>query len=522
MPRKKRKQKTMTFADRAKAIKKKYPRAAWDTIEKNALNKELDALVEEQEAYRNVMGMTEAENKPSISSNPSQMMQQPQMRGGGALGAYFKVRGAPMGYDQYAYGGDMVSNTYAGGGKMRYQGGGPETVVSEVVQPTSMNFETVIESLRERSPKDIHSYFLGEGKDLPIENKRQIYQGLVQDYPLKLQEQYDPQKGSYSVGFQDTVEGYSRNPKYYGDEDVSTYGVRYGSGFYEPVERGEFTGRRMGTEGTQYRTITPNSPQYTLTPSEYQTGPQRAYGGRMQYQTGGVELDPSYFLDQEEPLQVESWMTNLDSYSPAFNQSAKPNRQERQLTTGEILPSVISGAGSVLGNVLLASRDRKAAPTTPQQITAEEIDLSPARERLLRQSELERRIAQRNVRGAARTRGEYLATLGATSAGIQREVGNQLAELDLRQDLTNAEKRQRANELNARYRAQAQQIDMAREDARQQRQRDYLASIIEAPGAVFRDIRSTAAQKRRDKTIASGKSVLPPEIVERLLKTYQG
>ena len=527
----KRKKKTMTFADRAKAIKKKYPRAAWDTIEKNALNKELDTLVEEQEAYRNAMGMNEAEGKPSITSNQSNMMQQPQMRGGGALGAYFNVRNNPMGYDQYAYGGMNVS-PYVGNAKMTYQTGGGEPVVTEVEEPASVDFEKVIESLRERSPKDIHGYFLSpEGSNLPLERKRQIYQGLVQDYPLQLQEQYDPQEGSYSVGFQDVVEGYSRNPKYYGDEDVSTYGVRYGSGFYEPVEQMEFQDRPMDMEGTQYRTITDKSPQYSLTPSEYKSTRGYGYGGKTMYQIGGPYEDPVAALDAE--LGIDPYATQPAEFQPTQVEVGKllsdrrADRIKRRqsgdaLTRREVLPSVISGAGAVLGNVLLAGRDRKAAPTQAQQVTAEQVDFSPIEQSLRERAGLEGRIARRNLRTAARTRGEYLAGIGATSAALQRELGSQLADLQVREDLTNAEKRQRANELNAQYRAQAQQVDMAREEARQQRQRDYLASIIETPGAVARDIRSVAAQKRRDKTIAAGKSVLPPEIVQQLLQSYQG
>lgn len=42
----------LTFADRAKKITKSYPRASWDRIEKEQLERELSALAEEQEQYR--------------------------------------------------------------------------------------------------------------------------------------------------------------------------------------------------------------------------------------------------------------------------------------------------------------------------------------------------------------------------------------------------------------------------------------------------------------------------------------
>lgn len=49
----------LTFADRAKAILKKYPRAKSDKIERDALEQEMNALQQEQEAFRNAMGMNQ-------------------------------------------------------------------------------------------------------------------------------------------------------------------------------------------------------------------------------------------------------------------------------------------------------------------------------------------------------------------------------------------------------------------------------------------------------------------------------
>ena len=45
----------MSFASRAKKIQSKYPRAAFDPYEKAELEREMDALIEEQEAYKQAM-----------------------------------------------------------------------------------------------------------------------------------------------------------------------------------------------------------------------------------------------------------------------------------------------------------------------------------------------------------------------------------------------------------------------------------------------------------------------------------
>lgn len=50
---------TPTFAQRAKKIMRKYPKASFDKIEKDALEMEMDALIAEQEAYKQSMGMTQ-------------------------------------------------------------------------------------------------------------------------------------------------------------------------------------------------------------------------------------------------------------------------------------------------------------------------------------------------------------------------------------------------------------------------------------------------------------------------------
>lgn len=55
------KKNTKTFADRARAIEKKYSRAKFDPIEASDMERELESLMKEQEQYREVMGMNNQE-----------------------------------------------------------------------------------------------------------------------------------------------------------------------------------------------------------------------------------------------------------------------------------------------------------------------------------------------------------------------------------------------------------------------------------------------------------------------------
>lgn len=63
------KQKTQTFAERAQAIIKKYPRAKWDKIEQNDLVRELRALRDEQEQVRSLMEVADKANAIDAGQN---------------------------------------------------------------------------------------------------------------------------------------------------------------------------------------------------------------------------------------------------------------------------------------------------------------------------------------------------------------------------------------------------------------------------------------------------------------------
>jgi len=67
------KKKDKTFAERAKKIIKKYPRAEWDNIEKEQLDRELAELAQEQEEYKRA-------NKIGEYSDEAQQEQQMQQQ----------------------------------------------------------------------------------------------------------------------------------------------------------------------------------------------------------------------------------------------------------------------------------------------------------------------------------------------------------------------------------------------------------------------------------------------------------
>lgn len=71
-----------TFAQRAKSIMKKYPRAKFDSVEKEAMEQELDALIAEQEAMKQAMGVGAPEQQMELDTQQAMLegsMEEPQM-----------------------------------------------------------------------------------------------------------------------------------------------------------------------------------------------------------------------------------------------------------------------------------------------------------------------------------------------------------------------------------------------------------------------------------------------------------
>ena len=85
----------LTFAQKAQRIQSKYPRAAFDPHEKAELEREMDALIQEQEAFKQAMGIDAMpEQQMKLDANQAMMegqMEEPQMFAGGSTGNDFDL-----------------------------------------------------------------------------------------------------------------------------------------------------------------------------------------------------------------------------------------------------------------------------------------------------------------------------------------------------------------------------------------------------------------------------------------------
>lgn len=198
--------------------------------------------------------------------------------------------------------------------------------------------------------------------------------------------------------------------------------------------------------------LLPNSPLMANQNDRYRFGPE------------GEQSNPVNFtmpITEEIPDEI---VNQVEVKSP-INQPFTTIGQ-----TQGILPSVLSGLASSVGNIVLG------ATTKPIQFnkayTPEQISLAKERDILSRNATIARNIAARNYRNAG-SRGAYMAGIGATGAGINQQLGDAMSQSYMKEGLTNLEQRNKANELN-------RGIDMVNYQARVQADQDKKAYVSQA------------------------------------------
>jgi len=156
--------------------------------------------------------------------------------------------------------------------------------------------------------------------------------------------------------------------------------------------------------------------------------------------------------------------------------------QDKQIgQTQSILPSVIAGGISMLGNIALGKTVKEHKFN--KSYGADQISLAKERERLAREATTARNIGMRNLRGAG-SRGAYLAGAGNVSAGVNQQLGDALSQSYFKEGMTNLEQRQRADELNRHVAMMNYQAKINADNER----RGYYAAAAGQPGKIMADI----------------------------------
>ena len=199
------------------------------------------------------------------------------------------------------------------------------------------------------------------------------------------------------------------------------------------------------------------------------------------------------FAATGRPMNIDTKLTTPNNYSinptnpvRAAGLSDAPAQsvigQDQQIgQTQSILPSVIAGGISMLGNIALGKTVKEHKFN--KSYGADQISLAKERERLAREATTARNIGMRNLRGAG-SRGAYLAGAGNVSAGVNQQLGDALSQSYFKEGMTNLEQRQRADELNRHVAMMNYQAKINADNER----RGYYAAAAGQPGKIMADI----------------------------------
>ena len=172
-------------------------------------------------------------------------------------------------------------------------------------------------------------------------------------------------------------------------------------------------------------------------------------------------------------------------------------------STQGMLPSLIGGAASMVGNMIMS------AGTKPMELKSsyapEQISLARQRERLSREAGTAQNVTMRGLRESG-SRGSYLSNVGTAIAGINSNLSDDLTQSYMNEEMTNLEQRNRAQD----YR---KNIDMANWQARQQAVNDkraYQSAAISTIPSAMTDINRIQGQNALLESLGSQNYMIAP------------
>lgn len=160
-----------------------------------------------------------------------------------------------------------------------------------------------------------------------------------------------------------------------------------------------------------------------------------------------------------------------------------------------IVPSIASGAATVLGNLYLANQagknyDKINLPRVSPFLA----NLSNERSIALRNAIAARANAIKNVKSAARSRGEMLSNLSATDTAIQKNLADIYSGINSREFAANQAEKARAQSTNAELASREAQYNTAAKTQAQKERLAYQAAAMQSLPQTMKDIRQSQQQ----------------------------
>lgn len=193
------------------------------------------------------------------------------------------------------------------------------------------------------------------------------------------------------------------------------------------------------------------------------------------------------------------------TYTPELEaQLATPNTAASVKGSGEfspystsIAPSLISGAASGIGNLLLAGQQKDSLPRVNlQRVGAPNISYAQGRAASKREAARATGESKYASKRASRTRGEYLSNVGAKEAAISGRLGESLSKSHADEALVNAKMKAGMSRANAQIAAKEEMFNAQQSSKESANREAYLSAAIGTIPQMTKDITATKSQDK--------------------------
>ncbi len=204
-------------------------------------------------------------------------------------------------------------------------------------------------------------------------------------------------------------------------------------------------------------------------------------------------MDMSVQPYDEQPVTLGKMNTLSDTEIANLNKQAKQAEYTRgdefKDKYGQYLPSIISGASNIAGNLLLANKAKNIPKINPAMVAPERINLTGAKEQARRDAEIQRNTLKKGLRDVGANTGATLTNIATGTAGIDRNLGSRLTSLDTQEAMANAQFGQQAGMSNQAAMNMARQIQAQMEQQALQDRLGYYNAAFQAPQLALKDYR---------------------------------
>jgi hypothetical protein len=447
------KQKTPTFAERAQAIIKKYPRAKWDKIEQNDLVRELRKLREEQEQVRGLMEVADkandVDNGMFTPGNPEQSFGPVNAEQGDprfqkwaenvpGMGQPMEVDPSKMDF--------MAMQQQAYGGMMNFDGlSGNTGYMNGFITPDRAN---TISYNRD-----------GSRSDGTIEGNKKYYQSLDQaQRPWMAGETQNPfQVPNFPPAVQQPQGEWQRSVMQTARRPLLTSGAVINGNNPAPVsQQAPMLGVNAPNRG-QAPYVTPTaSPEPTMQ-ADYNPPVFSEPAQMPQIQQGPTAID---FKDPLIRFQKGQSMAGLAKNVTGIPETPGLQGDKTNNTKGKIwdspttsaMPQLLSAASSVIGDIAqIRNLNKMPQNVNLGRMTAQSVDLEPQRQAATRMYQQNRNSQLRALRDTGSR------TFDTTA--LSDQYGTQMGQSYMNEQNANAQLRQQAGQTNAGLQAQEAQLN---------------------------------------------------------------